>query len=559
MNSMLLGALALLLFLFGYFVYAKFIGEKIYGLDPNRRTPAHEFEDGVDFVPTNKYVLYGHHYATIAGAGPIVGPAIAVIYGWLPAILWAVLGTIFIGAVHDFGALAASLRHQGRSIGDICKDLVGPRARWLFLWVIFFLLLLAIAVFARIIGTLFKTYPSSVLPAFGLIFIAVMVGYAIYRTNLGLGTSTAVAVLLFLFLIWLGIKAPIGQQISINQWIVVLLFYGFWASSLPVWILLQPRDYINSFQLYIALALFYLGLFVMRPDIVAPAVRTDVPGAPPLIPFIFILIACGAVSGFHALASSGTTSKQIDNERDARFVGYAGMLGEGLISTIAVIATTSVALGSAAVWQEHYATFGPASGLGAALGAFVEGTGHMMAAIGFSPEFSKNFVAVTVIGFALTTLDSACRILRYIIAEMGAGAGLKVVQNRWVASFLAVFLAYLLATVKVGETPTGLVLWPLFGTTNQVLAALTFLTVSIWLLKRNRPTFFTMAPMAFMLVVTTWAMLIQLEKFYTTRTWLLFVMGLAILFCVLWVVVESLTAFFSFKRAVKARAVQYLE
>ncbi|MFQ6120603.1 MAG: carbon starvation protein A, partial [Methanosarcinales archaeon] len=269
MNSIVLALISIIGFIVAYSLYAKFLRVKILKLDPNEKTPSHELEDGVDYVPTNKYVLFGHHFASIAGLAPIVGPALAVIWGWLPAFLWVFFGTIFIGAVHDFGALVVSLRHQGRSIGDLTEDIVGARARNLFLWVIFFLLLLVLAVFAIVIATLLVQYPESVIPVVGLMFIAALVGFLMYRVKIGLTFATLIGVILMFLLIWYGTMHPlsIGDKTilgSANQtWIILLLIYAFIASVLPVWVLLQPRDYINSFKLFAGLALMYIGLFIV--------------------------------------------------------------------------------------------------------------------------------------------------------------------------------------------------------------------------------------------------------------------------------------------------------
>jgi carbon starvation protein len=341
-------------FLTGYLVYSRYIARRVYQLDPDFVTPAHQFEDGVDYVPTNKHVLFGHHFTSVAGAAPIVGPAIAVIWGWLPAFLWVVLGTVFAGAVHDFAALWISTRHKGNSIGTLTQSILGDRARVLFLYVIFFLMLMVNAVFAVIIANLFMSNPGAVLPVWGSLAVALVVGFLIYRTGAGILLPSIAALLILYGLIWLGQYVPFelpdmigfgptaaqmqaaggdavaaaeaarsdGQRVG---WIVVLFVYTFFASVLPVWLLLQPRDYVNGHQLFVALALIGAGVFVTNPRVVAPAINLSLPAdAPNWLPLLFITIACGAISGFHGLVGSGTSSKQLSKQTDARYVGYGG-------------------------------------------------------------------------------------------------------------------------------------------------------------------------------------------------------------------------------------------
>jgi carbon starvation protein len=376
----------LLAFLTGYQVYSRYIARQIYRLDPDFRTPAHEFEDGVDFVPTNRHVLFGHHFTSVAGAAPIVGPAIAVIWGWLPAFLWVVLGTVFAGAVHDFGTLWISTRHKANSVGTLTESIVGGRARVLFLLIIFFLLLLVNAVFAVVIANLFIASPGAVLPVWGTLVVAVVVGILIYRSRTGILWPSLGALLLIYVLIWLGQYAPFelpdffgftptGAQLTAAQgdasvaaaaaqvdgmrigWVIILLIYAFFASVLPVWLLLQPRDYINSHQLFVALGIISVGILVANPPVIAPAINHNLPSdAPNWFPLLFITIACGAISGFHGLVASGTSAKQLNKETDARYVGYGGMLGEGTLALTSILAATAGLALFVGVdgWHEHY-------------------------------------------------------------------------------------------------------------------------------------------------------------------------------------------------------------
>src|ERR687891_582797 len=337
------------LFFLGYRYYSRYIAERVYALDPNFVTPSHEFEDGVDYVPTNKHVLFGHHFTSVAGAAPIVGPAIAVFWGWLPALLWVVLGTIFAAGVHDFGSIVVSVRNRAQNIRTLTSSVINARSRTLFLGIIFFLLTMVNAVFAVVIAILFEANPGAVIPIFGEIPIAIFIGQYVYRTRTSALGPSLLGVLILYLLILVGREFPIeigglAETFGIGTrtaWVIIMFIYAAIASRLPVWILLQPRDYINSHQLFIGLAVILLGALVGWETIVAPAFN-DVPaGSPNIFPFLFITIACGAISGFHSLVSSGTSSKQLAKETDARYVGYMGAVGEGSLALASVLAVTA--------------------------------------------------------------------------------------------------------------------------------------------------------------------------------------------------------------------------
>ena len=345
------------LYIVVYRFYARYLGKTVFQLDPAKSTPAHDINDGVDYVPCRKPVLFGHHFASIAGLAPMLGPAIAVIWGWLPGMLWVVLGTLFIGAVHDFGALVLSMRHRGLSIGKVAEDLIGKRAKSIFHLIILFLICLVMGVFVQTVAELFtaKFYPQSVFPTFFLMLVAMVMGWMTYKRGASMGKATVIGFTLMILSIIVGLKTnPILPQ---NTWVLILLVYAFAASTLPVWSLLQPRDYLNSLLLYLGLGTAYIGFFVLQPSFAAPAIDPSPLGAPPIFPFVFIVIACGAVSGFHGLVSSGTTSKQIDKETDAVPIGYGGMVGESMLGLLAVLACTA-GFPSAASWSDHYASWG---------------------------------------------------------------------------------------------------------------------------------------------------------------------------------------------------------
>ncbi|MFQ5683491.1 MAG: carbon starvation protein A [Candidatus Binatia bacterium] len=562
MPAIVLVFIGLGLFYLAYRTYAKFLAEKIYRLDPNFKTPAHEFEDGVEYVPTNKHILMGHHFVSVAGAAPIVGPAIAMIWGWLPAFLWIVVGSIFGSGAHDFGSIWVSSRHHGRSIGDLTASLISQRTRAIFLIVIYFLVLMVNAVFALVIAALFIRYPTSVIPIFIEIPIALVIGWLLYRYKKAgvLLPSIAAVAIMYLFVILAGlygweVKIPaIGTPIV--TWVLVLVGYGFISTLLPIWVLLQPRDYINGHQLYLGLGVVFLAVLVGTftaggLPIVAPAVRLSPPGAPAMIPFLFVTIACGAISGFHAIVSSGTTSKQLNSELDARPVGYLGSLGEGSLA-IATILACAAGFATAGAWSQHYATWGGAAGLGAKVGAFVNGIGYILHhSFGITPVIGATFAAVVVVSFAATTMDTGLRLQKYVTAEMGDLLDIPFLKIGWVATFIAAGTTALLA-LHDGQGKGGLIIWPLFGTTNQLLASLALLVISVFLKKLKRPTVYTLCPMVLLLIVTTWAMLFVLKNFWVKANWGLFLIGAVILISAVYMVVESVQAMKGAGRAEEA-------
>ncbi len=528
------------LYFLGYRFYAKYLGRRIFQLDPTRVTPAHELNDGVDYVPANRYVLLGHHYASIAGLSPMLGPAIAVIWGWLPALLWVVLGTLFIGAVHDFSALVISMRARGMSIGKVAEGIIGSRAKTLFHLIIFFLIALAMGVFVHVSATLLSTAynPEAAYPSMTLMLVAIVVGWLVYKKGVPLSLVTIIAFLITLLSVWMGTWLPV-LDLPLSQWSLILLLYSFCASVLPVWLLLQPRDYINSLLLYLGLICIFAGFFLLRPQFVAPMIEANPEGAPPLFPFVFIVIACGAISGFHGLVSSGTTAKQISKETDAPMIGYGGMIGESLLGLVAVLACTA-GFQSRDLWQQHYSSWGEAQGLGLKMKAFIDGSGYFLSQIGVPLELAKAFVALVAISFALTTLDSATRLLRFNIAEMSETAGVRALRNRYLSSLLAVVTIGFFAFYRIDGEPAALALWQLFGTTNQIMGTLTLLTVTLYLMQRGRNYWFTAIPMLFMISTTVVAMLIKIKDFWEVESYLLLAIGLGVFGLSIWLVVEAI-------------------
>ena len=712
MNAIVVAVAAFVGYLLAYRFYARYISRRLFGLRDTTDVPAHKFCDGVDYVPTKKEILLGHHFTTISGVGPIVGPALGVIWGWVPALLWVVFGSIFVGAVHDFGALVISCRHQGRSIGEVSKTLLSPVVRTVFMLIIAVLLWVVLALFAFIIGLLFVMYPSSVVPIWLEIPIALWLGWAIYKRRWPVKWCAIAAVVVMYLTVYLGTRIPVSFDIAegvaieaqneraleeakalvdagrledaarvagvtisrgtfhplavpraapghpaarmpvlfsrwkikvvesspeqgqkaktaihtgrllrvrfskrvggplvgvllqtdkgavevkadektklsggpvkspdavlpeghwgplvevvgkektavyafkakrvrlflepgaVVIWILLLLVYIYAASTLPVQMLLQPRDYINSHELYVAMGLVALGLFASAPVIVAPAFNMSPAGAPAFFPFLFVVIACGAISGFHALAASGTTVRQLANEKHAITVGYGGMILEAVLATLVILACTA-GFPDLATWQSHYASWGTAKGLGAKLGAFVNGSCNFISTLGIPFDLAAAVLAVLIVSFAATTLDSACRIQRYIFAELAQDAKIPVVPNRYVASFLAVATAAVLAFIE-GSGKGGLILWPLFGTVNQLLAGLVFVVITVYLLRRGIKTPFVIVPMLFLIVTTTWALAVKIIDFAKGGNWLLFSVGIGVAAIEGVMLVEAVRAF----------------
>ncbi len=343
MNSLVLALGAAVLFLIAYHTYGKFLARKIFKLDPNAICPSVELRDDMDYVPTKRPILFGHHFTSIAGTGPIVGPAIAIIWGWVPALIWILIGSVFMGAVHDFGAFVVSLRNQGRSIGDIAASVVNRRVRTLFLLIIFFELWIVVAIFGVVIAVVFTMFPQAIIPVWLEIPIAVWLGHMVYKKGASHLPLSIVALILMYITVVVGAYVPLGMPSlfglePVAIWVVILLIYAYVASILPVQTLLQPRDYINAHQLFVALALLLLGVLVTRPAMVAPAVNFSPPGAPAIFPMLFVIVACGAISGFHSQVASGTSSKQCDTEQNSLIIGYGGMLLEGMLAVLVLVA-----------------------------------------------------------------------------------------------------------------------------------------------------------------------------------------------------------------------------
>lgn len=631
MGPLLIALASLTAFVLAYRLYGRRLARHVFQLSETAECPSRQRRDGVDFVPTPWVVVFGHHFTSIAGTGPIVGPAIAVLWGWLPALVWVVLGAIFIGAVHDLASLVVSLRSRGQTVGDIAGDVIGPRVRLLFLLILLLALNIVLAIFGLVIANTFRLFPAAIFPCLAQIPLAVAIGLYLRagvgasagpggRGGLLLPLSLAALVLMYLS-VFLG---DVGPLHALNQtlaawplwvWVVLLLGYCGVASVLPVWVLLQPRDYINALQLLSALGLLFAGLVVaslvggigpggerVALTFSAPAVQLSPAGAPPMLPFLFITVACGAISGFHCLVSSGTTSKQLAREPDATVVGFGGMLTEGFLAVLVILACTAgLGLGIAAasatssptspagtlVGEAAYAaTYGSWAAIqgNAAIRAFVTGSGNLLASLGIPATASVALMGVLVASFAATTLDTATRLQRYVIEELARALAaprlddgrssatadapaahrrtfaqlVSALQNRYVATSAAVVLALLLALLPApGQSFSlatagsgGLILWPLFGATNQLLGGLAFLVILFWLLVTGRPVLFALLPAVFMLAVPMWALTVQAfigtassPSWLASGKYLLAGMAAAALLLEIWMLAEAAAAY----------------
>lgn len=588
MQTLLIAAGALVLYLVAYHTYGRWLARRIFRLDSDAATPSNALQDDVDFVPTDKAVLFGHHFTSIAGTGPIVGPALAVIWGWVPALLWVLFGSIFIGAVHDFGALVVSIRNRGQTVGDIAGRVLAPRTRFLFLALLFLALTIVLAIFGLVIAAVFRMFPASIIPCLLQIPLAVGIGVWLHRKGVSLMVPSLLALGIMYVTVYFGdwgILHGINESLAampVIAWVAILLVYSYIASVLPVWTLLQPRDFINSLQLLSALGLVVTGLVVaglfgvdvggtrQSLEIVAPAIRTGdaAPlGAPLLFPFLFVTIACGAISGFHCLVSSGTSSKQLRCESDAQLVGFGSMLTEGFLAVLVILACVAgIGLGvqgadgalltGESAYMARYQDWAASSGLAAMVGAFVDGSANFLKALGLPATFAIALMGVFVASFAATTLDTACRLQRYVIQELAGALNIRPLLNKHAATIFAVVLAGLIAAMPApGATwelenlgKGGLILWPLFGATNQLLGGLAFLVILFWMWRRQIPVWFIALPALFMLVLPALALVMQLFVgdgawlAGSTPNYLLGAFGIVTLLLEGWIVYEAIAA-----------------
>ncbi len=548
MGSILLIVIGIILFILAYMSYGAFIAKKL-GIDINRKTPAHEINDGVDYVPAKSPVLLGHHFASIAGAGPILGPIIASTFGWVPVYLWIIIGGIFLGGVHDFTALVASMRHQGKSIGELIENYLGRKGKILFISFAYLTMLLVIAVFCKIVATTFVSVPAVASSSILFILVAVIFGFGIYRRNLPLAPTSIIGVVLLFTCIFIGTKFPLvlytqfqseqtttkitelvtsGQIEKTNSpaimakalqeagfddlatdvkkaekttntlWIFILLLYVLIAATTPVWILLQPRDYLNSFLLYALLLGGTIGIFFAKPALQLAEVTHFKTNLGYLFPVLFVTVACGAISGFHSLVASGTTAKQINREPDAKIIGYGGMLIESVLAILALLAAATMLKGTFTTYYQN----------GDFITIFSQGIGWFMSKIpliGVDHHAAVTFSGLAVSAFALTTLDTCTRLARFAFQEFFDNKKKEkksvLVTNRYIGTLVTIILSALV--IFSGSSKA---IWPIFGSANQLLAALALLAVTVWLNHLKKPSWFTKIPMIFMYFVTLTAL-----------------------------------------------------
>ncbi|MFM7628680.1 MAG: carbon starvation protein A [Algoriphagus sp.] len=492
MSLSLLLLISAIVLILAYRFYGKFVYTK-FGLSDARKAPSHTLRDGIDYEPSKPIVVLGHHFASIAGAGPIVGPIIAVTFGWIPAVIWILLGGIFFGAVHDLGSMAASLRTEGKSIGVIIRNQIGVKGKQLFILFSFSTLILVIGVFSDIIAKTFVANPGVASASILFIFLAVAFGYLnrfVGHRNIAFVIITVIGVILMYYFVYLGTQLPV--TLDYTWWVGGLLAYAFLASVTPVSLLLQPRDYLNSYLLYGMMIAAVAGVVVADPNIeMSTEVQVSNESLGYVFPVLFVTIACGAISGFHALVASGTTSKQLDKESDAKMVGFGGMLIE---SFLAIISVGAVVILDRSEYLSRINVEGPVA-------LFSTGLGGMISSLGISEPFAIGFVALTVSAFALTTLDTCTRLARFTLQEyfedMPHPAAKVMAKNRYLSTTIVVLLSILL--LASGEFSK---LWPIFGSANQLLAALALLTIGVWLIKNKISATFVTIPMFFMFTVT---------------------------------------------------------
>lgn len=498
-------------FSLAYAVYGRFLANR-YELDDTRLTPSHTEYDGIDRVPAHKAVLLGHHFSSIAGAAPIVGPIIAALaFGWLPVVLWIILGTIFIGAVIDVSALVASVRHNARSIAEIARQYMSPLAFRLLLAFIWLTLVYVLTVFADLTATTFTNDGGVATSSLMFIALAVLFGLSINKIKIPLLWASLLFVPLVFLAVWAGQKIPISAEIipeiiagePKKTWALILIFYCFLASTTPVWILLQPRDYLSSYLLYASVITSFFGIIIGGFTIKYPAFTAwSIPQTGTLFPILFITVACGACSGFHSIVASGTSSKQLNKESDAKLIGYGGMLLEGVVAVIALTTVIMLPKGDELTTKAPLTIYG-------------SGIGNFLSALGIPEKLGFSFGLLALSAFILTTLDTATRLGRYVFEEL---FNLKGVHSRYFSTLATLTLPAIFVLINLKDSQGNLIpawkaIWPVFGTCNQLLAGLVALVIAVWLKKIRKKIGFILFPVFFMNIVTIWALILLLRQY----------------------------------------------
>jgi carbon starvation protein len=523
MNIVIIAIILILWLFLGYKIYGRFIEKKVLQVDKSRPTPARELDDGIDYSPAKKPLLFGHHFSSIAGAGPILGPLLGVLYfGWLGALLWVALGSVFLGAVHDYTSLMTSVRNKGTSLGDISEKTLGMRTKIIFSLFLWFALALVIAVFAVVASQTLVSQPEIVIPTFGLVFMAMIFGWLIYKKGIPTLVATIIAIAVLFLLIYLGEMVPVQLPAQVlglssqNFWFFILIIYSLFASSLPVWFLLQPRDYISTWILFLGLGVGYLGLVVYQPSISAPAFVSFTSKGGPLWPMLFVIIACGAISGFHSIVAGGTTSKQLPDEASGKLIGYGGMVLEAALAGLVIFIAAGVLTWDPTGAESQFGFQYLMTSVGDPIKAFATGYGRIISSLpGISLTIGSFFGMVMLNAFVLTTLDTGTRLGRLIFSELTHKKA-PLFKNRWAASAIILIFASLL-----GATEGYKAIWPVFGASNQLVAALALIVVSSYLVAIKRPKKYTLYPAYFMLLTTLAALIYQGTKFFREGSFLL--------------------------------------
>jgi len=547
MNALIIAGILILWLILGYKIYGSFIEKRVVQADDSRVTPARELNDGIDYSPARKPLLFGHHFSSIAGAGPILGPLLGVLYfGWLGAILWVALGSLFLGAVHDYTSLMVSVQNKGTSLADISKNTLGMRAKIIFSIFLWLTLALVIAVFAVVASRTLVSQPEIVIPTFGLIFIAMIFGWLIYRKGINVVAGTISALIVLFSLIYLGKLFPVSLPTSIlgmsnqNFWFYILIIYSLIASSLPIWFLLQPRDYISTWILFLGLGLGYLGLIATHPTINAPAFVSFSSKGGPLWPMLFVIIACGAISGFHSVVAGGTTAKQLSDESSGKVIGFGGMLTEAALAGLVIFIASSALIWDPTGTKSQFGFQYLMISVGDPIQAFATGYGKFISSLpGLSLTIGLFFGMVMLNAFVLTTLDTATRLGRLILTEL-TGKQVPLFRNRWIASsFIVVFAAIL------GATKGYKAIWPVFGASNQLVAALALIIVSSYFVGVKRPKVYTIYPAHFMLITTLAALVYQGYNFFKAKSYLLGSVSVVLIVLAVFIVYDARKILFS--------------
>jgi carbon starvation protein len=548
MNTLILAAILILWLFLGYKIYGSFIEKKVLEIDNTRPTPALELNDGIDYSPAKRPLLFGHHFSSIAGAGPILGPLLGVLYfGWLGALLWVAIGSVFLGAVHDYTSLMTSVQNKGTSLGDISEKTLGKRTKIIFSVFLWLSLALVIAVFAIVASKTLVSQPKIVIPTFGLVFLAMIFGWLIYRRGVNIFATTLIALVCLFFLIYLGDLFPVELPAKIlglssqNFWFFILIIYSLFASSLPVWFLLQPRDYISTWILFLGLGIGYLGLIGFQPTINAPAFVSFSSRGGPLWPMLFVIIACGAISGFHSIVAGGTTSKQLPDEASGKLIGYGGMVTEAALAGLVIFIAAA-----ALVWNpsgtESQFGFQYLMSSGDPINAFAIGYGRIVSSLPtITFLYGAFFGMVMLNAFVLTTLDTGTRLGRFIFSEL-LGKKAPVFKNRWIASAIILVFAALM-----GATEGYKAIWPVFGASNQLVAALALVVVSSYLVAIKRPKKYTLYPAYFMLLTTLAALVYQGMRFFRDGSFLLANVTVLLIVLALVIIYEARSILFNLK------------